>query len=575
MRILWLDGSNTPWKEADGWELLTAYQIEVVHSASVDDAREDLLSKGPFDIFVGGVEVEGGVGFLTEVRATPEHQGLSIILISSIWGKKEFREHSASPSAADNYARLPIPASGFIDVLCTLRGLNRGDLATAPPPVAPASPPGSPFRPIPGSGGDDPSLMLAQTASIVMTEIPGGDAPPPAPPIPSGLPPAPSEGMSPMDVLRASQAGDESVPELGQSPTTAPGAAGLEFGAGGEEAPWRKEDPLPIATPISGAGELTDAISVLDPVKPGSKDEIQTLRSYLRMREEELQQILRDKRNLISMHEKLNTDVNSLQKKIHDLNHMRTESDEKATNLEKNMSDQERAMTGQAEQAEFEKESLVDRVSYLEGELGQSKERYGKLKQRVRKDIRQIQSREKELETRLELIKQDSETLIRERDRQVIDLKRKIDALEFDLDLIQDRKVQAETDTNHYVDKISKVARTLQLAFGMLEEEKDDDDTNDEIEPLLGGAAAAEELAVPDEAAAVDQVAQDLLTRPAGELNTQEMAAAEASIRVIQPEDLLAAGEEADDGSPDKLDEASETAPEDDIRPSNGLIKTH
>ncbi len=243
--------------------------------------------------------------------------------------------------------------------------------------------------------------------------------------------------------------------------------------SGAGKTPWRTEG----SEKIPPAGEV-----------PIDEAGVEVLRKYLLIREEELSHAMREKQNLLAMHDKLESDIQTFQKKVRELEHIKEDKAKEVSRLSRESSDKERDLVDQKDQAEFEKETLMDRVRFLESELKESKDKYSTLKDRVRRDIRKIQSREKELETRLELIKRDSETLIRERDKQVLGLRRKIDAMEFDLDLIQDRKVQAENNADKYVDKISRVAKTLQVAFGMLEEEENDQD-EDDLEPVTGGAA--------------------------------------------------------------------------------------
>jgi hypothetical protein len=76
-------------------------------------------------------------------------------------------------------------------------------------------------------------------------------------------------------------------------------------------------------------------------------------------------------------------------------------------------------------------------------------------------------------------------------------MQRKIDALEFDLDQVQDSKVQAQVEAERYLAKLSRVARALHVATGIIEHDASSDDELDELEPFMGGAANAEEVKAP------------------------------------------------------------------------------
>jgi hypothetical protein len=115
----------------------------------------------------------------------------------------------------------------------------------------------------------------------------------------------------------------------------------------------------------------------------------------------------------------------------------------------------------------------------------------------VRKDIRKIRENERDLEARLELTRKDSATLLSARDEKVLELQRKIDALEFDLDQVQDGRVQAQMEAERYLAKLSRVSRALQVANSMIEDDRAGEAELEELEPVAGGAANAEEPAAP------------------------------------------------------------------------------
>ncbi len=97
-------------------------------------------------------------------------------------------------------------------------------------------------------------------------------------------------------------------------------------------------------------------------------------------------------------------------------------------------------------------------------------EEVGKLNQKVRLDLKKIQSRERELESQLELIKADADIQIKNRDRAILELKRKIDSLEFDMETMSQ---QEEKHLNTRVDletKLSRVMKTLRSALTLLDE---------------------------------------------------------------------------------------------------------
>ncbi len=91
------------------------------------------------------------------------------------------------------------------------------------------------------------------------------------------------------------------------------------------------------------------------------------------------------------------------------------------------------------------------------------------MQQKVKLEIKKVSSRERELEQRLELLKVDAETQIRHRDMKILELKRKIDTMEFDIDTLTANEQRNIGDKGELEDKLDKAIKTLRAAIGILE----------------------------------------------------------------------------------------------------------
>lgn len=96
-----------------------------------------------------------------------------------------------------------------------------------------------------------------------------------------------------------------------------------------------------------------------------------------------------------------------------------------------------------------------------------------KANQKNKIDLRKVQSRERELEQKLELLKADAETQIRNRDIKILELKRKIDAMEFDMESISLQEKRSVESRFELEDKLEKAIKTLRNAITVLEDESD------------------------------------------------------------------------------------------------------
>lgn len=96
-----------------------------------------------------------------------------------------------------------------------------------------------------------------------------------------------------------------------------------------------------------------------------------------------------------------------------------------------------------------------------------------KASQRNKLDLKKIQLNERELEQKLELLKSDSETQIRNRDLKILELKRKIDAMEFDMESISSQEKRSVESRYELEDKLEKAIKTLRGAITVLEDDSD------------------------------------------------------------------------------------------------------
>lgn len=96
-----------------------------------------------------------------------------------------------------------------------------------------------------------------------------------------------------------------------------------------------------------------------------------------------------------------------------------------------------------------------------------------KAAQKNKIDVKKVQLREKELEQKLELLKSDAEVQIRNRDHKILDLKRKLDSMEFDIESISVQEKRSVESRFELEDKLDKAIKTLRSAITVLESESE------------------------------------------------------------------------------------------------------
>ena len=110
-----------------------------------------------------------------------------------------------------------------------------------------------------------------------------------------------------------------------------------------------------------------------------------------------------------------------------------------------------------------EKRTLMDTLNSQTREIEKINIKNKELEKRLSSNIQQIRVRERELENRLELMKLDNQTLAREKDQYILDLKRQIDMLKIDLESQKNKHNETTQKLEKFQSQNRQVSRGLQM----------------------------------------------------------------------------------------------------------------
>ncbi|MBT6325996.1 MAG: hypothetical protein HOJ35_08500, partial [Bdellovibrionales bacterium] len=131
-------------------------------------------------------------------------------------------------------------------------------------------------------------------------------------------------------------------------------------------------------------------------------------------------------------------------------------------------------------EVDFLKEKLAiseEKKSIYEEKLKRSQKEIDLLGQKVRVDLNKIKERETELESQLELQTMDYESQITTRDKKLLELKRKIDSLEFNMENASIKEQQSRDNQVKVEERLRAVMKTLRGSLEMIEDDLDDEDS--------------------------------------------------------------------------------------------------
>ena len=129
-------------------------------------------------------------------------------------------------------------------------------------------------------------------------------------------------------------------------------------------------------------------------------------------------------------------------------------------------------------EVDFLKEKLLmseEKKSVYEEKIKRSRKEIDLLGQKVRVDLNKIKERETELESQLELQTMDYESQIVTRDKKLLELKRKIDSLEFNMENASIKEQQSRDNQLKVEERLRAVMKTLRGSLEMIEDDLDDE----------------------------------------------------------------------------------------------------
>lgn len=184
----------------------------------------------------------------------------------------------------------------------------------------------------------------------------------------------------------------------------------------------------------------------------------------------------------------LRADRDELLKKIDFLEEEKLLSNRSTLTLRAELDEKKIELTIIRKKLNEEINELKDRARYFEEKILILEEKNKHLVQEIDKagqknkiDVKRVMLRERELEQKLELLKADAETQIRNRDLKILELKRRIDAMEFDMESMTQQEKKTLESRFELEDKLDKAIRTLRTAISNLEEEGNRNTTLDTL----------------------------------------------------------------------------------------------
>ena len=223
-------------------------------------------------------------------------------------------------------------------------------------------------------------------------------------------------------------------------------------------------------------------------VQASDSPEIKTLKEYVSLKEKEvvsLQQDFSRAKEQLDISEKKTSELDYQFKK------MQEQQGDLIKKVDRLTLENEELRTQHAKALESRQQQIQtksDKLLMAERKADLAQKKYEELKERIARDIKHIRVREKELEAKLEIVKRDSETLLASKDKKLLEFRRKMDALEYEIESFREKEKALRDKVHFWKDRMDRVARALKLGSSLLEDEEDLSSLEQEGEETLTSA---------------------------------------------------------------------------------------
>jgi hypothetical protein len=231
------------------------------------------------------------------------------------------------------------------------------------------------------------------------------------------------------------------------------------------DAPLERREHIRAPDPVYSAPISQFSVN---PTPTGSISDLETLRSYLALREQDVAVLSGQMRSSQERLQQLEMLLKVEKARGAELSHLVSKQEQKIKSYDQEKQVELEVLELQIADLDQQLKERTEKTRTIETKLRLTVEEVNKVKDRVRVDIRRIRVREKELEGNLEILKKDSSALLQARDEKILELKRKIDLLEFNMELIQEQFSKEKQSATDLKTKLKDASLVMKQASGLL-----------------------------------------------------------------------------------------------------------
>ena len=274
--------------------------------------------------------------------------------------------------------------------------------------------------------------------------------------------PAPIEPAPSIDFSQS--AAEQSSPSIEPAPAAQFTSDPAQDAASEAEMPYLfgKESKKSTFDPLVAMGRaLGDAIV---PGGAAAAPDVETLKKFLLLREQDVVALSTQLYAAIEQIKSLESQLGVEQSKTEQLESENRKQKELIDDFESKKENEIESLRLENQALNRELREKSEKTRMMDLQVRETIAEIDRIKERVRLDIRRIRVREKELENRLEVVKKDAEQLILTRETKIIDLKRKLDTVEFNMDLVKEQMAREQEKAKILKQKLMRATAAFKSA---------------------------------------------------------------------------------------------------------------
>lgn len=203
---------------------------------------------------------------------------------------------------------------------------------------------------------------------------------------------------------------------------------------------------------------------------PLTTNQVDILKRYIEIKEAEARDLRIQQEQYQEFSKKAGVKIDSLVKKNRKLT---AELDEVKRTLSLLQSESDKERAHHTEQVIILKSDYDEKLRQAGATQDQFRELLRKreeFKEKVKEDLKRIKLKERELENKYELLRNDTQTLLDAKDKQILELKKKTDALDLELESLDEKLRETASVVNQVSVKKRRLIETLKLTISLLED---------------------------------------------------------------------------------------------------------